>query len=99
VCATCTGIVREGVSIHMNNEPWIDDYEVARLAFDYLWIRSQNRRYIVYLGRSPFMENAIVAVQKTPSGGRVIMARELNLNDLLRVRFWRTDRSDGGSDD
>lgn len=99
VCATCVGIVREGVEVDMNDEPWIDDYDVARLAEeDYAWLRSENRRYIIYVGRGAFMKDAMVVVQKAPTGGQVAMARELELDDLMRVRFWRKSRSRGGRD-
>ncbi len=99
VCATCAGLVQEGAPVEMADEPWVDDYDVARLAEEeYVWLRAENRRYIIYLGRASLMHDAMVAVQKAPTGGQVVMARELNLNDLLRVRFWRDDRSGGGDD-
>lgn len=95
VCATCAGITREGVAVEMADEPWVDDYDVARLAEDeYAWVRSENRRYIIYLGHSPFMQYAMVTVQKAPTGGQAVMARELELDDLIRVGFWRANRKD-----
>jgi hypothetical protein len=99
VCATCTGIVQEGVRADLSDEPWVDDYDVARLAAEeYKWLKSENGRYIVYLGRASFMEHAIVTVQKAPSGGQATLVRRLNLDDLLRVRFWRSGRGGGGND-
>ena len=76
----------------MTAEPWVDDPDVAEFAPHFEWRRVENRRFILYLGRGPFMTTAHVTVKKTPTGGIVLEARELTLQDMLRAKFWRPEK-------
>jgi hypothetical protein len=89
LCATCSEIGQAGVVVALTGEPCVDDREVAEVAPHYKWRRLQNLRYTIYLGRGMYMSAAVVTVRNTPTGGEVISVRELDLDDLLRIKFWR----------
>ena len=89
ICVTCARMEEEGVAVDMDSEPCIDHPAVAEIASFYKWQRVENRRYQIYRGKGLFLSTAIVTVEKTATGGRVIDAYEFDLKDLLRVRFWR----------
>jgi len=95
LCATCASIGDHGVDVQLTAEPWVDDPDVAELAPHYNWRRVENRRYIIYLGRGALMSTAHVTVKKTPTGGEVLDARLLDLQDMLRANFWRAGKGPG----
>ncbi len=89
VCASCQSIGHDGEVVDLTDEPCVDHPAVAEVAPHYTWHRLTNRSYIIYLGRGPYMSAAVVTVRQTPTGGEVIGVRELELDDLLRINFWR----------
>jgi hypothetical protein len=88
-CTSCEQMDVLGVDVDLTQEPCIDDPAVAEVATFYRWRRIANRRYLIYLGKGIFMSAAMVTVEKTPTGGRVLDVREFDLDDLLRANFWR----------
>jgi hypothetical protein len=55
-------------------------------------VRADNRRYVIYVGRSGLLAGAIVTVARGPHGGKVVAAHRLSLADMLRDRFtWTGD--------
>jgi hypothetical protein len=89
LCVTCSAIGQVGEVVALTEEPCVDDRAVAEVAPHYEWRRLRNRHYTIYLGRGMYMSAAVVTVRNTPTGGELIGVRELELDDLLRIKFWR----------
>jgi len=92
LCETCATIADYGEPVDMRQEPCADHPSVAELMDRFRWIRAQNRRYVIYMGRSGFLAGAVVVVARGPGGPKVIAAHPLGLPDMIRDRFsWHGD--------
>jgi len=76
----------------MQQEPCAAHPSVTELARHFHWVRAENRRYVIYMGRSGLLSGAVVTVERGPRGGKVVAAHRLSLADMLRDRFaWTGD--------
>jgi len=92
LCETCASLADAGEPVDMHSEPCADHPSVAELVHRYRWIRAQNQRYVIYMGRSGFLSGAVVVVERGPGRPKVVAAHELSLPDMIRDRFsWHGD--------
>ena len=92
LCETCAGIAEWGEPVDMQQEPCAAHPSVTELARQFHWLRAENRRYVIYMGRSGLLSGAVVTVERSLRGGKVVAAHRLSLADMLRDRFaWTGD--------
>jgi hypothetical protein len=87
LCITCAGLEQDGEPAQLIGEPFMVDERVAAMATYYHWRRVSNARYIIFVGESSFLSRAVVVVDKTGGGRRVVAARRLSAIDRLRDQF------------
>lgn len=84
LCDTCAMIEKEGVRIHMADEPISGHEEVDALARHYNWVRLANHRYVIYLGKGSLGIQALIVADKK----RVISVRRQSPLDRILGRSW-----------
>jgi hypothetical protein len=89
LCDTCATIGKDGEPVRLANEPCASERSVAVMAPQYSWLRASNRRYTIYVGQGALMAGAIVVVEETADGPRVVLARKLSLMDSIRDKLTR----------
>jgi hypothetical protein len=89
LCDTCATIGKEGEPVRLANEPCASERSVAVMAPHHTWLRATNRRYTIYLGQGALMAAAIVVVEATADGPRVVLTRKLSLMDSIRDKLTR----------
>ncbi len=89
LCDTCAGIDHEGEPVKLGDDLCAADPVVAALAPQYHWLCVANHRYAIYLGQGMLMSGAIVVVEKTEAGPRIVSAHKMKFIDSIRDKFMR----------
>jgi hypothetical protein len=87
LCQTCAGLDEVGVMVKLDDEPWAGDARVALIAPHYRWRRVGNRRFAIFVGENNFFARAVIVVERSSHGGRVVHVRRLGAEDRLRDLF------------
>ena len=91
LCDTCATHDRDGVFVTLRDEPCAQDDRVIHLLPHYRWMRTQNRRFTLYLGRNREMSAALIVAANRPDGtpgDRVLLARRLGILDSKYRERW-----------
>lgn len=88
LCKTCAGIQEVGVPVDPSDEAWAVDPQAAGLIEGYRWLRVGNRRFVIYQGRGPLGLTAMVVIDGSSRGARVVRVRRLTGDDLFVGRSW-----------
>jgi len=88
-CDTCASFQREGVAVQLAAEPCARDERVAPLIKQFRWLRTENTRYLIYLGDGSLTMRMVVVVDKLADPPAVVTIRKAQPLDVLLGKLWR----------
>lgn len=89
MCETCAMQTKNGKPVDLAKEPCARQPDIAALARGYNWLRSENSRYILYLGRNLVGMRARIVVRKGEKRHEVVKVQLPDVRDVLRVLYRR----------
>ncbi|MBW7884620.1 MAG: hypothetical protein H3C34_18675 [Caldilineaceae bacterium] len=84
LCDTCATVAKSGAPATIAQQPWAKHTAVAQLAPYYRWVCSSNLRFDIYFGEGSMMSGAVVVVERSEEGERVVHTRRVTAIERVR---------------